>query len=62
MTASSNGGARAYRDVVIYRRLLADARPYRWHLAGVFVVSLLAAPLALLAPVPLKIAVDSIIG
>jgi ATP-binding cassette subfamily B protein len=62
MIASGNGGVRAYRDVVIYRRLLADARPYRWHLAGVFVVSLLAAPLALLAPVPLKIAVDSIIG
>ena len=62
MTAPGDGGHRAYRDVVLYRRLLADARPYRWHLAGVFVVSLLAAPLALLAPVPLKIAVDSVIG
>jgi len=62
MTAPSDGGHRAYRDVVLYRRLLADARPYRRHLVGVFVVSLLAAPLALLSPVPLKIAVDSVIG
>jgi len=53
---------RAYRDLVIYRRLLAQARPYWWHLAGVFLVSVLATPLALLAPVPLKIAVDSVIG
>ncbi len=54
--------ARTYRDLVIYRRLLAHARPYWWHLAGVFLVSVLAAPLVLLAPVPLKIAVDSVIG
>jgi ATP-binding cassette subfamily B protein len=53
---------RAYRDLVIYRRLLAQARPYWPHIAAVFLVSLLAAPLALLAPVPLKIAVDSVIG
>jgi ATP-binding cassette, subfamily B, bacterial len=53
---------RAYRDLVIYRRLLAQARPYWPHIAAVFFVSLLAAPLALLAPVPLKIAVDSVIG
>jgi ATP-binding cassette, subfamily B, bacterial len=53
---------RVYRDFVIYRRLLAQARPYRSHIAAVFLVSLLAAPLALLAPVPLKIAVDSVLG
>ena len=62
MTAPRDGGPRAHRDVVLYRRLLADARPFRWHLVGVFVVSVLATPLALLAPVPLKIAVDSVIG
>jgi ATP-binding cassette subfamily B protein len=70
--ASSNGrvaspdqavaAVRAYPDLVIYRRLLAHARPYWWHLAAVFMVSALAAPLVLLAPVPLKIAVDSVIG
>ncbi len=54
--------ARVYRDIVIYRRLLAQARPYWLHIAGVLVVSLLATPLALLAPVPLTIAVDSVIG
>ena len=46
----------------IYVRLLRDARPYRWHLAALTILSLLTAPLALLLPVPLKIAVDSVIG
>ncbi|MBM3810300.1 MAG: ABC transporter ATP-binding protein [Acidimicrobiia bacterium] len=36
--------------------------PFRPHLAGILALSLLAAPLALLLPVPLKIAVDSVIG
>jgi len=38
------------------------ARPYWGHIFGIFVLSLLATPLALLAPVPLKIAVDSVLG
>ena len=46
----------------VYRRLLNELPPYWPHLAGVFLLSLLSAPLALLAPVPLKIAVDSVIG
>lgn len=46
----------------LFRRLLRQARPYWWHLAGIFLLSLLAAPLALLTPLPLKIAVDSAIG
>jgi ATP-binding cassette, subfamily B, bacterial len=58
----ANAAVRVYRDLVIYRRLLALARPYWLHIAGVLLVSLLAMPLALLAPVPLKIAVDSVIG
>jgi ATP-binding cassette subfamily B protein len=37
-------------------------RPYWWHLAGIALLSLLSAPLALLLPVPLKLAVDSVIG
>lgn len=53
---------RAYGDFVLYRRLLREARPYWPHIAGLFLISLLATPLALLAPVPLKIAVDSVIG
>jgi ATP-binding cassette subfamily B protein len=51
-----------YPDRVIYRRLLTYARPYWLHISVVLLVSLLATPLALLAPVPLKIAVDSVIG
>jgi len=37
-------------------------RPYGRHLTGVFLLSLLSPPLALLTPLPLKIAVDSVIG
>ncbi|HEY7167614.1 MAG TPA: ABC transporter ATP-binding protein [Candidatus Binatia bacterium] len=46
----------------IYRRLVREARPYWPHLIGLFVVNLISAPLALLTPLPLKIAVDTVIG
>ncbi len=49
-------------DVVLYRRLLQETRPYWLHLAGLFGLGLLASPVALLTPVPLKIAVDSVLG
>lgn len=45
-----------------YRRLWQEVRPYRTHLAGLFLLSALGAPLALLTPLPLKIAVDHVIG
>ncbi|HYT82489.1 MAG TPA: ATP-binding cassette domain-containing protein [Gemmatimonadales bacterium] len=49
-------------DLALYRRLARQAAPM-WHLvAGVFLVGLLASPLALLAPLPLKIAVDTVLG
>ena len=51
-----------YSELQIYRRLLAIARPYWWHVAWSFVVSLLATPIALLQPLPLKLVVDSVIG
>jgi len=50
------------RDLVLLRRLLRQAQPYWAHIAGFFLLSLLATPLALLMPLPLKIAVDSGIG
>lgn len=53
---------RRYSDRTIYRRVLREARPYWPHIGVLFVVSLLATPLALLAPVPLKIAVDNVVG
>lgn len=49
-------------DVGLYWRLLREARPYWLRLGSLLVVSLTSAPLALLAPVPLKMAVDSVLG
>jgi ATP-binding cassette subfamily B protein len=46
----------------LYRRLFFEVRPYRLHLLGIFFVTLLSIPLSLLTPLPLKIAVDSVIG
>jgi ATP-binding cassette, subfamily B, bacterial len=48
-------------DTLLLRRLLREARPYLPHLGGVLLVGLLATPLALLGPVPLKLAVDSVV-
>jgi ATP-binding cassette subfamily B protein len=53
---------RLYRDLVIYGRLLRRARPCWLHMVGIFVLTFTATPLALLTPLPLKIAVDSVIG
>src|ERR1041385_9254750 len=51
-----------HSDAQLYRRLLAQARPYGWHIAGLLLLNLLATPIALLIPLPLTIAVDSVIG
>jgi ATP-binding cassette subfamily B protein len=51
-----------YTDFTLYRKLLQQARPYWPHLAALFLLGLLSIPLALLTPLPLKIAVDSVIG
>jgi ATP-binding cassette subfamily B protein len=55
-------GGGTYPDLVLFRRLAREARPYRLHIAAIFLISMLAAPLTLLTPVPLQIAVDSVIG
>ena len=49
-------------DHALFRRLLVQARPWWLYLAGILLVSLLGPPLTLLTPLPLKIAVDSVIG
>jgi ATP-binding cassette, subfamily B, bacterial len=49
-------------EFALYRRLLRQAQPYWLHLGGLFLLSLLASPLALLTPLPLKMAVDSFVG
>src|SRR5206468_9398888 len=46
----------------LYRRLFREARPYRRHIGGLFALSLLSSVFALLTPLPLKIAVDSVVG
>ncbi|MBD1810655.1 ABC transporter ATP-binding protein/permease [Microcoleus vaginatus DQ-U2] len=50
------------RDFRLYRKLLRQTRPYWLHIAGIFLLSMLSMPLALLMPLPLKIAVDNVIG
>ncbi|HET7249390.1 MAG TPA: ABC transporter ATP-binding protein [Gemmatimonadales bacterium] len=52
----------AMSDLGMYRRLLLQARPYWAHLGMLFALSLLATPVALLAPLPLKLVVDSVLG
>ncbi len=54
--------AAEYTVLGLYRRLLRQARPYWPHLVGIFLLDLLATPLLLLKPIPLKIAVDSVVG
>ena len=53
---------RKYSDSMLYRRLLLEARPFWPQVAWLFVLSLLATPLSLLNPIPLKIVVDSVLG
>src|SRR3712207_4032192 len=49
-------------DLRLYLRLLRQARPYWRHVLALLALSLLATPIALLQPLPLKLAVDSVIG
>jgi ATP-binding cassette subfamily B protein len=50
------------RDIVLYWWLLAELRPHWRGIAGILLLSFAATPLSLLAPLPLKIAVDTVIG
>jgi ATP-binding cassette subfamily B protein len=56
-----SGGPRI-NDLALYRRLIAELRPYWRGMVGILLLSLAAAPLNLLTPLPLKIAVDTVIG
>ena len=49
-------------EITLYRRMLRLARPYWLHFAGLLGLGLLTSPIALLNPLPLKIAVDSALG
>jgi ATP-binding cassette, subfamily B, bacterial len=49
-------------DIALYWRVVDEVRPYWCPIATTFVAGLLATPFVLLLPLPLKIAVDSVIG
>lgn len=51
-----------HTNLALYRRLLRQARPHWPHIMAIVLLSLLPTPLRLLTPLPLKIAVDSVIG
>ena len=49
-------------DWSLYRRLIVEARPCWGLIVATFLISLLASPLALLHPLPMKVAVDHVIS
>ncbi len=53
---------RAVEEHSTTRRLLGDLRPYSVSIMGLLTISLSAIPLALVAPLPIKLMVDSVIG
>lgn len=55
-------GASIRNELKLYQRLYRHAEPYRLHLAALLLLSLLATPVALLTPLPLKITVDCLTG
>jgi len=55
-------GVRKYTDRTLMRRLAQELRPHWLHVSGLFLLSLLSTPLALLTPVPLAVTVNTILG
>src|SRR2546422_3068122 len=55
-------GATLMGDSALYRRMLEQVRPYSLHFAALFGLGLMASPIALLTPLPIKIVVDSALG
>src|SRR5215813_7523565 len=53
---------RKQSDLRLYRRLLLEACRFWLHIAVLFALGLLSAPVTLLGPLPLKLAVDSVLG
>ncbi len=54
--------AKTRTELGLYARLLRLARPCWPHLGALFLLGLVATPIMLLMPVPLKIVVDSVLG
>jgi ATP-binding cassette subfamily B protein len=51
-----------YSDLVLYQRVLRETRAFWPHIVGTGIVGALSGPIQLLAPLPLKITVDSVLG
>src|SRR5689334_15697379 len=51
-----------YTDLTLLKRVLGQARPYWRHIGAIYLLGLASTALALLLPLPLKIAVDSGVG
>jgi hypothetical protein len=49
-------------DISILKRLILQARPFWGRISFIYLLNFLAIPLALLTPLPLMLAVDSVIG
>jgi len=58
----SQRAAMGYSDLRLIDRLFRQVRPYALYIIGILGVSLLATPLALLSPVPIKMVVDNVLG
>ena len=50
------------RQAGIWRRILAEIRPFRLNLVALVTLALVSAPLGLLTPLPLQLVVDSALG
>jgi ATP-binding cassette, subfamily B, bacterial len=61
-TATSNPSGTTMTRRAVYRRIGREARPFRPHIAGLLVVSVIGTATALLMPLPLKVVVDSVLG
>src|SRR5713226_6680307 len=44
------------------QRAFEDLRPYLWPLVVLLIISLLAVPITLIVPLPIKLLVDSVLG
>jgi ATP-binding cassette, subfamily B, bacterial len=55
-------GTRRYSDLTLVRRIILEARPFWLLIFVIFLLDLLKGSVVLLGPLPLKIAIDSVIG
>jgi ATP-binding cassette, subfamily B, bacterial len=62
MTGIDKRSERRQSNVRLYHRLLLEARQFWLHIAVLFALGLLSTPVTLLGPLPLKLAVDSVLG